>query len=137
MGLSALATVDTTNISLKVWEQKLHLSVGAGRGVETVGEPDVGEAVLRKVSFNFIFWIEVAFLNTEGLAGVERGVGGVSVPSNCGVLCPVLLASVCTSKSAVESAGEIATSSLFSSFWVSCFGKIKVIPGKLLLVDSE
>ena len=35
----------------------------------------------------------MVFLKTEGFAGVERGVGGVEVPSNSGVVFPVLLPS--------------------------------------------
>ena len=34
-----------------------------------------------------------AFLKMDSFAGVERGVGGVEVPSNTGVLSPVLLSS--------------------------------------------
>ena len=36
-----------------------------------------------------------AFLKTDGFAGVDRGVDGVEVPSNTGVLSPVLFPSFC------------------------------------------
>jgi len=50
-----------------------------------------GIKFFRKSLLRLIFWIELAFLKTDGLPGVDRGVGGVPVPSNAGVLFPVLL----------------------------------------------
>ena len=58
-----------------------------------------GSKFLRKSLLRLIFWIEVAFLKTEGLPGVDFGVRGVLVSSNAGVLSPVLLpASGCGDK---------------------------------------
>lgn len=73
------------------------------------GVPAEGERFLRNVSFSLIFWRPEVFLKTDGLAGVERGVGGVAVPSSCGVLCPVVFASVCDGSIEI-SAGEVTTS---------------------------
>lgn len=63
-----------------------------------VETPDCGPAFdgmrfLRKSLLRLSFWIVAAFLKTDGLAGADRGVGGVEVPSSIGVLSPVLLPS--------------------------------------------
>ena len=65
----------------------LLLSVARGLGVVAVGGvPAFDEIIFFKKSlFRFIFCKLAAFLNTDGFAGVARGVGGVAVPSDAGV----------------------------------------------------
>ena len=81
----------------------VRLSLVMGLGAVDVGWGPLLEGLtfLRKSWLSLTFWI-VAFLNTEGFAGVERGVGGVEFPSN-DVFSPVL-ASLCRTASTAGSA---------------------------------
>lgn len=58
-------------------------------------------------------------MKTDGFAGVERGVGGVAVPSNIGVLSPVLLPSSCKVVTPGTSVVPISVSSGCSFFSMS------------------
>jgi hypothetical protein len=91
MGRSAFAADDTATISHPVKKMGIRFSGTSGRAaVETGCCPAGVAAFFRKASLSLTFWIVLAFLNMEALAGVERGVGGVAVPSCRGVLCPVV-----------------------------------------------
>lgn len=81
------------------------------------GVPTFDEIIFFKKSlFRFIFCKLAAFLNTDGFAGVERGVGGVAVPSETGVPWSGFASSVCS-----DSDVEFAVScSLLSLCPLSC-----------------
>ena len=61
-----------------------------------------------------------AFLKTDGFAGVDRGVGGVEVSSNTGVLSPVLVPSVGAGGSGTLSVVECIVSPVCSAACRSC-----------------
>lgn len=87
--------------------------------VEMGWDPE-GEGItfLRKSLLRLTFCRLDVFLNTEGLAGVERGVGGVEAPSNTGVLSPVLVSSFCRA-SGGDSGSEASVAVSVSCFWKS------------------
>jgi hypothetical protein len=92
---------------------KIRFSLAVGLGVTEVpgcGPVLAGMIFLRNSLLRLIFWTGAAFLNTDGFAGVERGVGGVEVPSYPGVLAPVLVPSFGRTVSDVASAEGISVS---------------------------
>lgn len=74
------------------------MSVASGLGVVDVGCGPLFDGVtfFKKSLLRLIFCKLAAFLNTDGFAGVDRGVGGVEVPSDMGVSWPGFPSSVCT-----------------------------------------
>jgi hypothetical protein len=112
---------------------KVRFSLVIGLGVvDTPGCGLVfdGMKFLRKSLLRLIFWIEAAFLKTDGFAGVDRGVGGVDVPSSMGVLSPVLLPSFCNRGSEWTSAVGVSVSFeilFFSVSYTIRFSYIQVV----------
>jgi hypothetical protein len=79
----------------------LRFSLVMGRGVVDVGWGPLLEGLFLRKSWLRAIFLMAAFLKIVGFAGVERGVGGVEVPS-MGVLSPVML-SLCGATSTAES----------------------------------
>jgi hypothetical protein len=98
---------------------KARFSLAIGLGVvDTPGCGPLfdGTKFLRKSLLRLIFWIEAVFLKTDGFAGIDRGVGGVEVPSNMGVLSPVLFPSFRNRRSEGTSVVGTSVSSSTSFF---------------------